>query len=117
MLAFPGIQFQLFAPIVTRGLDALYFLRPLAQRQDPHYDEVATLSRSALKWHYSGSLHAACREQYTGAYETSSELAKAGGIWSKYDYRRLLSLLNFSLGLEHSGDQQAHRDRSLRGEL
>ena len=118
---FPGIQFELFAPIVTRGLDALV-LETFGTGNIPNYDEaLPPLIARAIA---NGTTVVVCTQcsQGTvrlGAYETSSELAKAGAVsgsnmTTEATVAKLYYL--FSLGLEHSEISRLI-ETDLRGEL
>ena len=118
---FPGIQFELFAPIVTRGLDALV-LETFGTGNIPNYDEaLPPLIARAIT---NGTTVVVCTQcsQGTvrlGAYETSSELAKAGAVsgsnmTTEATVAKLYYL--FSLGLEHSEISRLI-ETDLRGEL
>ena len=79
---FPGIRFELFAPIVTHELDALV-LETFGTGNIPNYDEaLPPLIARAIS---NGTAVVVCTQcaQGTvrlGAYETSSELANAGAV-------------------------------------
>ena len=118
---FPGIRFELFAPIVTHELDALV-LETFGTGNIPNYDEaLPPLIARAIS---NGTAVVVCTQcaQGTvrlGAYETSSELANAGAVsgsnmTTEATVAKLYYL--FSLGLERS-EVSKLIETDLRGEL
>lgn len=118
---FPGIRFELFAPIVTHELDALV-LETFGTGNIPNYDEaLPPLIARAIS---NGTAVVVCTQcaQGTvrlGAYETSSELANAGAVsGSNMTTEATVAKLHylFSLGLERS-EVSKLIETDLRGEL
>lgn len=118
---FPGIQFELFAPIVTKDLDALV-LETFGTGNIPNYDvALPPLISRAIE---NGTTVVVCTQcaQGTvrlGAYETSSELAAAGAA-SGYNMTTEATVAKlyylFSLGLDRS-EVRRLIETNLRGEL
>lgn len=118
---FPGIQFELFAPMVTKDLDALV-LETFGTGNIPNYDAaLPPLIERAIK---NGTTVVVCTQcsQGTvrlGAYETSSELAKAGAA-SGYNMTTEATVAKlyylFSLGLDRS-EVRNLIEIDIRGEL
>lgn len=118
---FPGIQFELFAPIVTKQLDALV-LETFGTGNIPNYDKsLPLLISKAIE---NGTTVVVCTQctQGTvrlGAYETSSELSQAGAVsgfnmTTEATVAKLYYL--FSLGLP-SEEVARLIETDLRGEL
>lgn len=118
---FPGIQFDLFAPIVNSELQGLV-LETFGTGNIPNYD--AALPPLIGKAIENGTTVVVCTQcmQGTvrlGAYETSSELAKAGAAsGSNMTTEATVTKLQylFSKGLS-SRDIRAWMESDLRGEL
>lgn len=118
---FPGIQFELFAPIVTKELKGLV-LETFGTGNIPNYDRaLPPLISHAIENGTAVVVSTQCMQGTVrlGTYETSSELAKAGAA-SGYNMttEAIVTKLQylFSKGLS-SDDVRAWIESDLRGEL
>lgn len=118
---FPGIQFELFAPIVTSDLKALV-LETFGTGNIPNYDEaLPPLISRAIENGTAVVVSTQCMQGTVrlGTYETSSELARAGAA-SGYNMttEAIVTKLQylFSKGLGPD-EVRAWIEADLRGEL
>ncbi len=118
---FPGIHFDLFAPIVNKDLQGLV-LETFGTGNIPNYDEaLPPLIRKAIENDTAVIVCTQCMQGTVrlGTYETSSELAKAGAA-SGYNMTTEATVTKlqylFSKGFT-SSEVRAWMESDLRGEL
>jgi L-asparaginase len=118
---FPGIQFELFAPIVTENLDALV-LETFGTGNIPNYDKaLPPLIKKAIDNGTTVVVLTQCPQGTVrlGTYETSSALAAAGAVsGANMTTEACVAKLNylFSLGLDRE-ETSSLIETDLRGEL
>lgn len=118
---FPGIQFSLFEPIMTEGLNGIV-LETFGTGNIPNYDDaLLPLIRRAFE---NGTIVVVCSQcpQGTvrlGAYEASAALTKAGAV-SGYNMTTEAAVAKlyylFSLGLSRDRIKEK-MEQNMRGEL
>lgn len=118
---FPGIQFGVFSPVITEGLDGLV-LETFGTGNVPSYDRsLPPLIKQAIE---SGTTVVACTQCLQGtvrlsAYETSSALARAGAV-SGYNMTTEATVTKLAYLLSSGCSQEEIRklmETDLRGEL
>ena len=118
---FPGIQFSLFAPIVTEKLNGLV-LETFGAGNIPDYgSDLLPMIQRAFE---NGTIVVVCSQcaqgtVHLGAYETSSQLVAAGAVsGSNMTTEAAIAKLYylFSLGLSRD-DIKEMMERDLRGEM